>query len=82
MEKTFFRFANDMMKNERQFKLKVYPSLGFAVVLPFILLFDNLRSNPFSNISSSKIYLSIYFCSLMFPTAMMMIKYSESYKAA
>jgi hypothetical protein len=82
MENTFFRFANNMMKNERQFKLKVYPSIGFAVALPFILLFDSLRSNSFFNPSSSKLYLSIYFCLLMFPTAMMMIKYSENYKAA
>jgi len=31
-EKVFFKFASKMMKNEREFKLKVYPSLGFAFI--------------------------------------------------
>lgn len=39
-EKLFFKFASDMMKNEREFKLKVYPTLGFAIVLPFIFLIN------------------------------------------
>src|SRR5690606_5047886 len=30
-ERAFFRFAGSMMKNERDFKLKAYPSLGFSI---------------------------------------------------
>ena len=29
-----------MMKQEREFKLKVYPSLGFSFVIPFIFMFS------------------------------------------
>ena len=39
-ERAFFRFASSMMKNERDFKLKVYPSLGFSVVIPFIFIMN------------------------------------------
>lgn len=81
-EKIFFRFASDMMKNEREFKLKVYPSLGFALIFPFIFIFNELRSESFSTIASGKMYLNIYFCALLLPTVVMMIKYSEKYKGA
>lgn len=82
LEKTFFRFACDMMKNERGFKLKVYPSLGFSIIFPFIFLFSDLKEQGLSGMASSKLYLTIYFCALMLPTVIMMMKYSEKYKGA
>lgn len=82
LEKAFFRFSYDMMKNERQFKLKVYPSLGFSVIFPFIFLFNDLRGSSLSGVASSKLYLTIYFCALMLPAVIMMMKYSENYKGA
>lgn len=81
-EKTFFRFTSNMIKNEREFKLKVYPSLGFAAIFPFIFLFNNLRGSSFAAISTSKQYLNIYFSALMLPTVVMMMRYSSKYKAA
>ncbi len=39
-ERAFYRFASLMMKQEREFKLKVYPSLGFAFVIPFIFMIN------------------------------------------
>lgn len=41
-EKVFFKFASKMMKNEREFKLKVYPSLGFHTFLFIFVLFSCL----------------------------------------
>ncbi|MGG0716953.1 hypothetical protein ABE096_05035 [Robertmurraya massiliosenegalensis] len=81
-EKAFYRFSELMMKNEREFRLKVYPSLGFSFVFPFIFIMNQLTINTFSEIASSKWYLSIYFCSIVIPTAVMMIKYSGKYKGA
>lgn len=81
-EKTFFRFASDMMKNEREFKLKVYPSLGFALIFPFIFIFNGLRDDGFESIASSRLYLNIYFCALLIPSVVMMLKYSGKYKGA
>lgn len=78
-ERIFFRFSMDMMKNERGFKLKVYPSLGFALIFPFIFIFNSVAGRGFESISSSKIYLFIYFCALMLPTVILMMRYSEKY---
>ncbi|UZM99407.1 hypothetical protein OL548_03330 [Lysinibacillus sp. MHQ-1] len=38
-ERAFFRFASLMMKQEREFKLKVYPSLGFFIYYPIYFLY-------------------------------------------
>ncbi|WZL73043.1 hypothetical protein QBE52_18665 [Clostridiaceae bacterium 35-E11] len=81
-ERTFLKFASYMMKNERAFKLKVYPSLGFALIFPFIFIFNELQRSTFHAIASSKLYFNIYFCALLLPTAVMMMKYSETYKGA
>lgn len=81
-ERTFFKFTSYMIKNEREFKLSVYPSLGFAIIFPFIFIFNNLRGNSLSQIAETKQYFNIYLCAFMMPTVIMMMKYSTKYKAA
>ncbi len=81
-ERAFFRFASLMMKNERDFKLKVYPSLGFSLIIPFIMIMNNITSDSFETISSGKSYLNIYFSLLIIPTVVMMLKFSGTYKGA
>lgn len=81
-ERVFFKFASSMMRNEREFKLKVYPSLGFALIFPFIFIFNELRDSTWNTIASSKMYLNIYFCAMLLPTIVMMMKYSGTYKGA
>jgi len=80
-ERTFFRFAGLMMKNERDFKLKVYPSLGFSVVIPFIFIINDFNTD-FDQISTSNSYLSIYFSLIIIPTTMMLLKFSGKYKGS
>jgi ABC-2 type transport system permease protein len=79
-EKIFFKFTSDMIKNERDFKLKVYPSLGMSIIFPFIFMMNGNRN--FSNIGSGKSYINLYFCALMLPMVIMMVKYSKNYKGA
>lgn len=81
-ERTFFRFSINMMKNERAFKLKVYPTIGFSLICPFIFMIQLLSDSGFKEIAQGKTYLYIYFCGIMLPTLIMMMRYSESYKAA
>ncbi|MFK9091087.1 hypothetical protein [Bacillus salipaludis] len=81
-ERIFFRFADDMMRNEREFRLKVYPALGLSLVFPFIFLFNEIQMNSYAHMVSSKWYLSIYFSCLMIPNAIAMLKYSGKYKGA
>ncbi|MUG85140.1 hypothetical protein GNP92_02085 [Paenibacillus timonensis] len=81
-ESAFFRFAWSLMGTEREFKLKVYPSLGFAIVFPFIFLFSNGLDQGLEGISGTRMYLFIYFSGIMLPTIIMMLRYSSRYKAA
>lgn len=71
-----------MMRNEREFRLKVYPSLGLSMVFPFIILFNQLQVSSYANLILSKGYLAIYMSCLMIPNAITMLKYSGKYKGA
>lgn len=81
-ERSFFHFASKMMKNEREFKLRVYPTLGFAFIFPFIFLANVMRDGGFERIASSNAYFNIYFCALFLPTVVLMMRYSANYKGA
>ncbi|SET19281.1 hypothetical protein SAMN05421676_103184 [Salinibacillus kushneri] len=81
-ERVFFRFASHMLSKEREFRLKVYPSLGLALVIPFIFLFNELQDKSLEEVAAGNFYLSIYFSSIMVPTAVFMLKYSGTYKGA
>jgi ABC-2 type transport system permease protein len=80
-ERAFFRFASLMMKNERDFKLKVYPSLGFSIVIPFLIIMNGFDID-LDHLSTSKSYLSIYFSLIIIPTIMVLLKFSGKYKGA
>lgn len=84
-ERVFYQFSSLMLKNEREFKLKVYPSLGFSIVVPFIFLFtfiDDFSKESFDLIRNGKSYLNIYFSLWMIPTIIITLKYSGSHKGA
>ena len=80
-ERAFYRFSSLMMKQEREFKLKVYPSLGFAIVIPFIFMFNNAGMEEV-DYSTSRGYLVFYFSMLVIPSAVLMLGCSAKYKAA
>lgn len=83
IERLFFRFSWDMMGRERDFKLKVYPQLGFSLIFPFIFMFNMLRSDGgFAAMRPGRGYLFLYFCALMIPTIVQMLRYSGNYKGA
>ena len=63
-ERVFYRFAKLMLTNERDFKLRVYPALGFSIVIPFIFIMtglDGLNRESFASIRDGNSYLTIYF---------------------
>ena len=80
-ERAFYRFSSMMMKQEREFKLKIYPSLGFSFIIPFIFMFS-IGSAENIDYSVSMSYLNIYFSMLIIPSAVFMLGYSSKYKAA
>lgn len=81
-ERIFFRFVLRMFGSEREFKLKVYPSLGMSFILPFIFLFNTLRDSGLGGLQSSWMYFSIYFCLMVIPTCIQLTKFSGRYKGA
>ncbi len=86
-EKIFFRFSQNLLSNERKLKLKIYPSLAFAAVLPFLTMLNYIRrGTTFTEILSSlgqgKAYLGIYLSILMLSTTVAYIELSENYKGA
>ncbi len=82
-ERTFFRFASKMIRNEREFKLKVYPSLGFAIVIPFIFMLNTITGDEsWESVFTGKSYMTIYGSFLVIPSSVLMLQYSGTYKGA
>lgn len=84
-ERAFYVFASAMLAREREFKLKVYPSLGFSLAVPFIFLFSfatagqGLSSIDYAN---GVAYLNLYSCAIMIPTLVLTLKFSGSFKGS
>jgi hypothetical protein len=82
-----FLFAWRMSARSRDFKLKVYPSIGYMLVL-IVLMFVRSKNLSFEMLASNgkefKILMvvSIYLMSLLLVTAISQMVYSEKYKAA
>lgn len=81
-EKVFFRFAWQMMLQERAFKLKVYPSIGIGFVAPFIVGYTYLEEGGLEALRQSNAYLFIYFSLLIVGSVVMLLPYSSKYKGA
>ncbi|WP_017472830.1 hypothetical protein [Amphibacillus jilinensis] len=79
-ERTIFTFACAMMRQEREFKLKVYPSLAISIILPLFLLFNLF--NPDQGFGGGLSYLYGYFVLLMIPNVVYMLKYSSKANGA
>ncbi|MFT8319059.1 MAG: hypothetical protein ABF651_12420 [Sporolactobacillus sp.] len=77
-ERTFFHFAWLSIKNDRAFKLKVYPSIGLMIVLPFIFMITSIQDHSWSQIAAGKGFFNLYFSLLLIPAGCIMLKYSSS----
>lgn len=87
MENIFFRFTQNMVSNERKLKLRIYPNMAFASVMPLIIIFRNFdNGNSFSEvvaeIAKGKSYLAIYITVLLLSNLVLMLSTSENYKGA
>src|SRR5690625_1128090 len=58
--RNYFQFVYRMVHREREFKLKVYPTLGIGLVLPFIFLVSIVGTTSPTDISASNLYFYIY----------------------
>lgn len=81
-ERVFYRFAASMMKKEREFKLKVFPVLGMALFFPFLFIFTYSVDGGLEEISDGNMYMFIYFCNVIIPSVVFMLKFSAGYKGS
>lgn len=81
-ERVFYRFASSMMKKEREFKLKVFPVLGMALFFPFLFIFTYSVDGGLGEIADGNMFMFIYFCNVIIPSVVFMLKFSEGYKGS
>ncbi|WP_413406846.1 hypothetical protein [Paenibacillus amylolyticus] len=80
-EQACFRLSASMMRNEREFKLKVYPSLGLSFVLPYVFWFTELQSSSWAEFRQSSFVYTFYIVLMLVVTVVVMLKFSGQYKA-
>ena len=79
-ERTFYNFANNIMKSEREIKLRLYPSIGFSIAFPIIMLFAFM--DDFGNASNSKSYLTLYMAIPYLIISINILETSVNYKGS
>ena len=85
IEKSMFKFTQNMIATERSLKLKVYPSLAMAVFMPVIFMFMDREESFMDNIQKGyggKIHLLMYISILLLCFCSAYINNSDSYKGA
>lgn len=80
-EQACFRLSASMLKNEREFKLKVYPTLGLSVLLPYLFFFSTIRNSSLAEIGRGSSYYVLHVMLIMIVTVVMMLKFSGKPKA-
>jgi hypothetical protein len=87
VEKMGFLFAWKMSARSRDFKIKVYPGIGYLLVI-IAMFFVNTHRNGLkqiaeqSNGGKSLILLALYFATLLLSMAINQMTYSEKYRAS
>src|SRR5690625_3674125 len=81
-ERMYFWLANKMTGQERQFKLQAYPYLGIGIILPFMMLFSELRYETLDVVSEGKTYLNMYFLNMVIGTLVYLIQFSGSHQGS
>nr|WP_154959596.1 hypothetical protein [Paenibacillus xylanexedens] len=81
-EQACFRLSASMMRDEREFKLKVYPSLGLSLVMPYIFWYTALQSSTWAEFRQSSFVYTLYIMLILLVTVVIMLRYSGQYKAS
>ncbi len=85
-ERAVYSFTQNMIASERKLKLQLYPSLAFAVIMPFILMFISFSrgnlSDAFTGLRESSSYFGIYIGIAMASISVNFISKSEKFKGA
>jgi ABC-2 type transport system permease protein len=84
-ERSGFTLTQRALARDRKLKLKLYPSIGYFLVLAVVVSFRSFSNveDLVGELQQSKMYLGLlYFCSLVLYTAYFEISFSDDFKAA
>jgi hypothetical protein len=87
VERVSFLFTWKMMLRSRNFKMKVYPAIGYMIVIMVLMIIQNNHFSFKDIISQTKdgifyMLMVIYFSNLLLISALAQVSMSEKYKAA
>jgi ABC-2 type transport system permease protein len=89
MEKAGFLFSWKMMARSREYKMAIYPTIGYVFVMFILILLTGYKNSMDLNIImankvklTSQIIIGIYVSSIILLAAITQIVYTEKYKAA
>jgi len=79
-----FIFAGRMMGRSRDFKMKVFPSIGYIIVFGFMMFFQHNSFSvlPGSSKLATPLLMIIYISSMLLSTAMLQLPYTDKFKAS
>ena len=83
-ERAGFQLCWNMMSRSREFKIKVYPSIGYLGIYLFILLFNQKGTGSLNDPDAKRIiFITVtYISSMLVSTALQHITVSEKWKAS
>jgi hypothetical protein len=89
IEKAGFLFSWKMMSRSRDYKMSIYPAIGYIfVIIIVILLTGNKNNKGFENLLTDKskltsqLIIGVYVASFVLTAAITQMVYTEKYKAA
>lgn len=86
-EGAFYRFTQIMLANERKLKLRLYPHLAFAIIMPFVIMSNSVKnsrslSDIINQISSGDYFFGLYMTAVILAITPTMLSASEEYRGA
>ncbi|KRM71325.1 hypothetical protein [Lacticaseibacillus brantae] len=72
----FFTLGWQLLGVERDFKLRVYPQVAYALIIPGLLLFSFMREAPWTMVSAFVAYIP-YFLIMAVPIAVLNLQFSH-----
>ncbi|WP_034549778.1 hypothetical protein [Carnobacterium funditum] len=83
VERAYYQFTWKIIKNEREFKTRIYPSLAVSFILPLFFIFNSFSSGmTLNDIRNNSFPYSVYITLFMVPQLVTSLNYSSSYKGA
>src|SRR5699024_11154198 len=74
--RTYFKFIYRLVSREEVFKLKVYPSIGIGLVLPFIFVYSEFAIRGLEEVVAGSLYLCMYLMQLFTGLIIYMFQFS------